>query len=221
MSRHKRLSALPRQALGLWPAMPPQERRDPAERGLPRPSFGGLPHLLEVGRVAQVDRRIQLERVGEPQFLADLAHRRHYLLPQQADASPGVLVADRAVIAPNAIDARPGLLEDAAQFGDHGLWRAKKHAAVVNLLLEGWAAARVLGAPHRELDKVTTQRRREVARRVRPHRMRQAGELALHPQELSGVSLRLLLAVRDMDLLQVTAVLRARLVAGLQRDLVI
>src|SRR6266513_4771845 len=51
--------------------------------------------------------------------------------------------------------------------------------------------------------------------------MREAGELALHPQELAGVLLRLFLAVGDMHLLQVAAVLRARLVAGLERDLVV
>src|SRR4051812_17881853 len=99
-------------------------------------------------------RRVQLERVLETQFLADLAHRRHDLLTQQADAGAGVLVADLAVITPDAVDAWPGLLQHAAQFGDDRFRRAEKHPPVGDLLLEGRPSARVLRSPDRELDKV-------------------------------------------------------------------
>src|SRR5437868_2587207 len=46
----------------------------------------GLRHLPQVGRVAQMHRRVGFERVFEAQFLADLAHRRHDLLAEEADA---------------------------------------------------------------------------------------------------------------------------------------
>src|SRR5205823_6064834 len=131
-------------------------------------------------------RRVGLERVLEAQFLADLAHRRHHLLAEKADAGPGILVRDRAVIAPDAVDARPGLFEDAAQFGDDGLRRAEEDAAIGDLLLEGGAATRVLGPADRELDKVAAQLGREITRWVRPYRMSKPGELALHPEELAG-----------------------------------
>src|ERR1700730_10909446 len=110
--------------------------------------------------------------VFEAQFLADLAHRRHDLLAEEADAGPRILVADRAVISPYAVNARPGLFERAAQFRDDRLWRAEENAPVGNLLLKSRAPARVLGAPDRELDEVAAQRGREIARRVRPHRVR-------------------------------------------------
>src|SRR5712691_4497219 len=70
--------------------------------------FRRLRHLLQIGRVFEVNRRVALERVFEPQFLADLAHRRHHLLAEEANAGPCILVADRAVIAPDPVDARPG-----------------------------------------------------------------------------------------------------------------
>ena len=40
----------------------------------------GLRHLFQVGRIAQMHRRIQLERVLETQLLADFAHCRHDFL---------------------------------------------------------------------------------------------------------------------------------------------
>jgi hypothetical protein len=55
----------------------------------------------------------------------------------------------------------------------------------------------------------------------RPHRMRQAGELALHPHELPRVLQRLLLGLGDVAALQVAAVLGPARVAGLLRDLVV
>src|SRR5207249_9346046 len=117
--------------------------------------------------------------------------------------------------------ARPGLLEDPAQFGDNGLRRPKKDPPVGDLLLEGWAAARVLGAPDRELDKVAAQRGREIARRVGPYRVGEAGELALHPEELAGVLLGLLLAFGVGDLPELVAVLRCRHIASLEVDFVV
>src|SRR6201982_2514440 len=162
--------------------------------------FGCLRHLLQICRVAQMDRGVRLKRVGQTEFLADLAHRRHDLLAEEADAGPRIFVADRAVIAPDAVNARPGLFEHAAQFGDDRLWRAEEDAPVGNLLLKSRAPARVLGAPDGELDEVAAQGRREIARRVGPHRVRKASELALHPQELPGVLLGLFLAVGDMYL---------------------
>src|ERR1700751_1232426 len=97
-------------------------------------------------------RRVGFERVFEAQFLADLAHRRHHFLAQQADAGPRIFVADRAVIAPYAVNARPGLFEHAAQFRDDRLWRAEEDTPIGNLLLKSRAPAGVLGAPDRELD---------------------------------------------------------------------
>src|SRR5205823_5079857 len=185
----------------------------------PRRLLRGLRHVLQVGRVFEMHRCVRLERISEPELLADLAHRRHDLLAQQADTGPRILVADRAVIAPDAVDAGTGLFEDPAQFRDDRLRRAEKDPPIGDLLLEGRPAARVLGPPDRELHKVAAQRRRKIARRVRPYRMREAGELTLHPQELPSVLLRLFLAIRDMHLLEITAVLRTGLVAGLERDL--
>src|SRR6185436_48318 len=82
---------------------PPPSRRGRIDR---IELLGGLRHLLEVSRVFEVHWRVQLERILEAEFLADLAHRRHDLLPQQADAGARVSVADRAVIAPDAVDRR-------------------------------------------------------------------------------------------------------------------
>src|ERR1700740_3084408 len=78
--------------------------------------LGGLRHLLEIVRIAQVHRSVRLEGVDQAELLAELAHRRHDLLAQQADAGLGVLRADRAVVAPEAINARARLCEHPAQF---------------------------------------------------------------------------------------------------------
>src|SRR5688572_7451387 len=51
--------------------------------------------------------------------------------------------------------------------------------------------------------------------------MREPGELALHPHELARVLERLLLGLRDVTALQVTAILRTTLVARLGGDLVV
>ena len=100
-----------------------------------------------------MNRSVGFERVSQAQLLADLAHRRHHLLAEQPDAGTGILVRDRAVIAPDPIDARPGLFENATQFGDDRLRRPEKDAPVGDLLLEGWTSPGVLGAPNRELDR--------------------------------------------------------------------
>src|SRR5438105_800498 len=113
-------------------------------------------------------RGVGLEGVLEAQFLADLAHRRHDLLAQQTNAGASILVADLPVIAPDAVNARPGLLQYAAQFGNDRFRRAEKDPAIGDLLLEGRPPARVLRPADRELDKVAAQLRREIARRVRP-----------------------------------------------------
>src|SRR5947209_4802930 len=85
-------------------------------RGLARDGlFCRLRHLFEVGRIAQVDRGVRLEGVGEAEFLADFPHRRHDFLAEEADAGARVLVADAAVIAPQPVDARTGFFEDATQ----------------------------------------------------------------------------------------------------------
>src|SRR4051812_16009283 len=106
---------------------------------------------------------VGLKRIPEAQLLADLAHRRHHLLAEEADAGPRILIADGAVIAPDPVNARPGLFQDAAQFGDDRLRRAKKHPPIGNLLLESRPPARVLRPPDGELDKVAAQRGREIA----------------------------------------------------------
>src|SRR5947207_893139 len=99
-----------------WAPPSPTVRERGSLKGLAK-LLGGLRHLLQIGRIFEVDRGVQLERVLQAQFLADLAHRRHDLLAEEADAGAGVLVRHRAVIAPDAVDARPGLFKDAAQFG--------------------------------------------------------------------------------------------------------
>src|SRR5579864_2470398 len=104
-------------------------------------------------------RRVGLERVFEAEFLADLAHRRHDLLAEEANAGAGILVGHRAVIAPNPVDARTGFFEHAAQLGNDGLRRAKEDAAVGDLLLEGRPAARALRPTDRELDELAAEGR--------------------------------------------------------------
>src|SRR4029450_2677445 len=117
----------------------------------------------QVGRVFQMYRGVGLERVCESELLADLAHRRHDLLSQQADAGLGVLAADGALVAPDAVDARPGFLKHVAQLGNDGLRCSEEDPAVLDLLLEGGPAARALGPTDRELDKLAAELGREIA----------------------------------------------------------
>ena len=131
-----------------------------------------------------------------------------------------VRVADEAVGGPEAHDRRPRLFQQLADARDDRLRRAGDDLAVRHLLLER-GAARVRAAPDRVLDKSLAVGRREVAGRARPHRVRQAGELALHPHELPGVGHRLLLGLGDVAALQVAAILGTAGVAALVGHLVV
>ena len=106
-------------------------------------------------------------------------------------------------------------------FGMTVLGVPKIDPPVGDLLFEGRPSARALGPSDRELDKLAAMLGREIARRGRPYRVRKTGELALHPQELAGVLLRLFFAVRDMDLLQIAAVFRPGFIADLSRHPVV
>src|SRR6516165_7527961 len=134
--------------------------------------LSGLWHLLHIVRVAQVHRSVRFEGVGEAQFLADLAHRGHHLLAQQADAGLGVFGADRAVVTPKAINARARLFENSAQFRNDRVGRSVDNPPVRDLLFECRPSARALCPPNGELDKLAAMLGREIARRARPYRMR-------------------------------------------------
>src|SRR5258708_23215649 len=62
-----------------------------------------LRQLLEIGRVAQVHRCVPLERIGGAEVVADLAHPRHHLLAEAAEACAGVLGRPAACIAPDTV----------------------------------------------------------------------------------------------------------------------
>src|SRR5438034_628384 len=116
-----------------------------------------------------------------PPFTA--SQRGQHFLPEQADARARVLVRDETVRRPEPHDRRPRLLEQAAQLRNHGLRRAGDDLLVLDLVLE-LRAARIRAATDGVFDERRAIRRREVPRRARPHRMREPGELALHPHEL-------------------------------------
>src|SRR6516165_5972615 len=164
---------------------------------------------------------VELERIFEAQFFADLPHRRHDFLAEQADAGLGVFWADRTVVTPQAVDARARFFEDPTKFRDYRVGRAVNDPPVGDLLFERRASTRALRPPDRELDKLAAMVGREIARRARPNRMRKTSEFALHPQELAGVLLRLLFTVGDMNLLQISAILGASGIADLERHLVV
>src|SRR5207247_11111455 len=82
-------------------------------------------------------------------------------------------------------------------------------------------AARGGATPDRVLDERRPVGRREVARRGGPDRMRQTGELALHPHELLRVLHRLFFGLGDVTALEIAAVLGAAGVAGLGRHAVV
>src|SRR5262250_1439792 len=124
--------------------------------------------------------RLGFEGAQELELLAHLADGGQHLLAEELDARGGVGVAHEAVARPEAHDGRAGLLEEAAELGDHRLRRARDDLLIADLVLEGRRAG--VDAPaHRELHEGFAVRRRKVARRRRPHRMCEAGELALHP----------------------------------------
>src|SRR3989442_104035 len=118
-------------------------------------------------------RGIRFERAPEPELLADLAHRGQHFFAHQADARARVLRADEAVARPESDDRRPRLLEQAAQLREDGLWRARDDLLVPDLVFER-GPTRVRAAAHRVLHEGLAHRRREVAGRARPHRMREA-----------------------------------------------
>src|SRR5437667_3980043 len=187
----------------------------PARSRLTRGVFGarGLREVDAGGRVG-------LERTPETELLADVAQRGQHFLAEETDARLRVRVGDEAVGRPEAHDRRPRLFEQPPQLRDHRLRRARHDLLVADLVLER-GAARVGAPPHRILHEGRAVRRREVARRARPHRMRQAGELALHPHELSRVGHRLLFGLGHVAALQIAAVLGAAGVADLLGHLVV
>src|SRR5712691_10413191 len=163
---------------------------------------------------------IGLERTPEPEILADFPHRGQHFLAEQPDARLRVLVADEPVAPPEAEDGRARLLEQAPELGDHGLGRAGDDLLITDLVLER-RAARVRAPADREFHERGAVRRREVTRRRRPHRVSEAGELALHPHELLGVLHGLLVGLRHVAALEIAAVFGATRVAGLGRDLIV
>src|SRR5438874_1173132 len=100
------------------------------------------------------------------------------------------------------------LLEQAPELRDDRLRRPGDDLLVLDLLLER-GAARVGATPDRVLDERRPVGRREVARRGGPDRMRQTGELALHPHELLRVLHRLFFGLGDVTALEIAAVLGA------------
>src|SRR5436309_7646576 len=178
--------------------------------------------VFEARGLREVDAggRVGLERAPEAELLADVAQRGQHFLAEETDARRRVLVGDESVGPPEPHDRRPRLLEQPPQLRDHRLRRARHDLLVRDLVLEG-GAARVGAPPDRVFDEGRAVRGREIARRARPHGMRQPRELALHPHELLGVGHRLLFGLGDVAALQVTAILGAAGVAGLQRDLVV
>src|SRR5262249_2150250 len=78
--------------------------------------------------------------------------------------------------------------EDVAQLGNDRVRRSVNNPPIGDLLFEGRTPARALRPPDREFDKLAAMLGREIARWGRPYRMRETGELALHPQELGGRS---------------------------------
>src|SRR5215831_7586134 len=159
--------------------------------------------------------RLGFEGAQELELLAHLADGGQHLLAEELDARGGVGVAHEAVARPEAHDGRAGLLEEAAELRDHCLRRARDDLLVADLVLEGRGAG--VGAPaHRELHESFAVRRRKVARRRRPHRMCEAGELPLHPHELSRIGHGLLFRLRHVAALEIAAVFRPRGVARLR-----
>src|SRR5438552_7183428 len=174
------------------------------------------------GRLQEIDadRRVGLEWAPETELLADLTQGRQHLGAEQSDARLGVLVGHEAVGGPEPDDRRPRLFQQPAQLGDDRLRRAGDDLLVAELVLQR-RRPRIRPPADRELYERRAIGRREVAGRARPHRVRQAGELALHPHELPRVGQRLLLGLGHVAALQVAAILGPALVADLGRRLVV
>src|SRR5439155_26005989 len=73
----------------------------------------------------------------------------------------------------------------------------------------------------RKLDKGAPIDRAAITRWCAPHRVGEAGELTLHPAELSSVLDRLFLGLGDVDLLQEAMIVRTAPEAGLSRRVVV
>src|SRR5262249_40439826 len=117
--------------------------------------------------------------------------------------------------------ARPGLLQQNAQLGDHLLRCAGDDHHLLELPLQIRTGTRADRAADGGLDEAAAILRTVVARRRAPYRVRQAGELALHPQELARVLQCLLLGLGDVDLLQQAVVFRAAGKPGLGRLVIV
>src|SRR5216683_7121114 len=165
-------------------------------------------------RVRDADRRVGLERAQEAELLADLAHGGQHFEPEHPDALLRILVAHEAVARPEADDGRARLLEESAKLRDDRFGRPRDDLLVADLVLEGRGPG-IGAAAHRELHEGLAVRRREIARRRRPHGMGEARELALHPHELSRVGHGLLFRVGDVAALEIAAVLGSRRVPRL------
>src|SRR6185503_7913173 len=94
-----------------------------SRRGIAR-RLGHCPRRPRRVLEVDADRRVGLERAPQAELLADVAERRQYFLPQQADARLGVLAGHEAVGGPEAHDGWPRLLEEPAQLGNDRLRRA-------------------------------------------------------------------------------------------------
>src|SRR5713226_8445828 len=171
-------------------------------------------------RERHADRRVGFEGTPEPELFANLPERGQHFLTEEADTRLRVRARDEPIRRPESEDGRPRLLEQAPELRDHGLRRPRDDHLALDLVLEGRAAG-IGPAPDRVLDERRPNRGREVARRGRPDRVREARELALHPHELAGVLHGLLLGLGDVAALEVAAVLGAARVARLRRDLIV
>src|SRR5262249_24388546 len=89
-----------------------------------------------------------------------------------------------------------------------------------DLILERGSAG-IRASSDRVFDELGSDRGREVAGRRRPDRVRQAGELALHPHELPRVLEGFLFRLGDVAALEVAAILGTARVARLGRDRIV
>src|SRR2546428_3331424 len=171
-------------------------------------------------RERHADRRVGFEGAPESELFANLPERGQHFLTEEADTRLRVRGRDEPIRRPESEDGRPRLLEQAPELRDHRLRRPRDDHLALDLVLEGRAAG-IGPAPDRVLDEGRANRGREVARRGRPDRVREARELALHPHELAGGLHGLLLGLGGVAAPEVAAVLGAARVARLRRDLIV
>src|SRR3989442_5681194 len=168
-------------------------------------------------RERHADRRVGFEGAPESELFANLPERGQHFLTEEADTRLRVRGRDDPSRRPESEDGRPRLLEQAPELRDHGLRRPRDDHLALDLVLEGRAAG-IGPAPDRVLDEGRPNRGREVARRGRPDRVREARELALHPHELAGVLPGPLLGLGHVAALEGAPVLRGGPVGPLRRD---